>query len=165
MNTTFDFYDLFYLANSFTAPQLRHEIREAELKAKLQDYFKGTLYAETDSFPWTDYGTACREALAGQRPAPSPARIRAVQIDVAALKSRNDIVSVVEQYTPLRKSGHNRFIGRCPIHEDHSPSLTVYADNQSWHCFGCNKGGDVFDFIMAVNTCDFKQAAAILGDT
>jgi DNA primase len=52
------------------------------------------------------------------------------------------------------------------LHDDHAPSLTVYADSQTWHCFGaCNRGGDVIDFIMAVNGCDFKEAAALLGGT
>ncbi len=73
-----------------------------------------------------------------------------------------DIVEVVEGYTTLRKSGSN-FSGKCPIHNDKTPSMVVYPDNQSWHCFGCNKGGDVIRFIQSVEGTDFKGAIAILG--
>lgn len=163
----FDYFDIFYLANTLTIPQLRHEIQQAELKATLQNTFLGTPYQDkNDDFPWTEYAKYCREALEclqkSRKGKPSPVPIGHINID--SLRERNDIVAVIEQYTQLRKSGHNRFLGRCPLHEDKHPSMTVYASEQVWHCFQCGKGGDIFDFIMAVNTCDFKQAAAILGN-
>lgn len=159
----FDDLDLFYLANVLTPQQLRREIRHADVMAKVDEFYRGTLYAEATLFFWADYAAACREALACQKPTPLPAAKQGKHIDIQALKSHLDIVEVIEQYTQLRKCGHNRFSGRCPLHEDKHPSLTVYADQQSWHCFQCGMGGDVISFVMAANTCDFKQATAILG--
>jgi hypothetical protein len=168
-DTTFDYLDTFYLANNLSVPELRHEIHEADIQARVSELYLGTAFEYDECrFPWVDYSAVCRESITiiqeYTRQHPLPA-LPGKRIDIAGIKARNDIVTVAEGYTQLRKSGHNRFTGQCPLHEDRHPSLTVYADNQSWHCFQCNKGGDVFDFIMAVNTCDFKQAAAILGGT
>ncbi len=164
----FDDFDIYYLANTLATTQLRREARQAELKGGVDNYFNGTPYADESPFPWSDYDKACREALRTiekhNKRYPKPAA-PGKHLDIAGIKALNDIITVIEGYTQLRKSGHNRFNGRCPLHEDKHPSLTVYADKQSWHCFQCNRGGDVFDFIMAVNTCDFRRAVEILGGT
>lgn len=169
MNSVIDHFDVYYLANNMTVLELRREVRHADIKAAIADYFRDTLYADSaDDFPWLDYAAACREAIKTiqehNRKQPRP-EVGGKRIDIDALKSRLDIVTEVEHYTQLRKSGNNRYVGRCPLHEDRHPSMTVYADNQSWHCFQCNKGGDVIDFIMAAEGVDFKQAASILGGT
>lgn len=153
----FDDIDAYYLANTFSASQLRCEKRQAEIEIAVESHFD-----TATPFPWRDFADCCREAISwqhGHRP-----KIKAHQghIDVSAIKSRCDIVTTIEQYTKLRKSGRN-FTGCCPIHEDKHPSMTVYPDNQTFHCYGCNRGGDVFSFIQAVENTDFRGAAAILG--
>jgi len=158
-----DHFDTFYLANYLSAGALRHEIHRAELKASLAEAYLDTeSQTNDDTFPWVDYANTCREALKLQRqntPKQTPAT---GHIDIEAIKAKNDIVTVIERYTKLRKSGKN-LTGKCPIHQDKNPSLTVYPDKQSWHCYGCNRGGDVIAFIEAVENTDFKGATAILG--
>ncbi len=115
------------------------------------------------SAPLSDYLQCCRQAIEWQRQSrnkSTPAPVRG-KIDIEAIKARNDIVSVIEGYTKLRKSGKN-FTGRFPIHQDKNPSMTVYPDSQTFRCYGCNRGGDVISFIQAVENTDFKGAAAIL---
>jgi len=123
-------------------------------------------HLEHIDFDYEGYMKVCQEALTwtpgGNDKKPEP-YTRKRRIDIDSLKARLDIVAEVERYTPLRKSGNNRFLGQCPLHEDKHPSMTIYADKQSWHCFQCNKGGDVIDFIMAVEGVDFQAAAALLG--
>ena len=160
----FDCLDVFYLANTFSASQLRQEIRQAEIKAKVADTYRDTEYQTgEDLWPWADYAAACREAIEGIQQNQPKLQPRNGHIDVETIKDKNDIVSIVEQYTKLRKAGKN-FTGRCPIHQDKHPSLTVYPDSQTWHCYGaCNTGGDIISFIQAVEHTDFREAAAILG--
>lgn len=55
-----------------------------------------------------------------------------------------------------------RFYGKCPFHDDSSPSFVIYANN-SFHCFGCNANGDSLDFIMKRDNIDFNQALRFLG--
>lgn len=166
MNAVIDHLDVYYLANTFNIAHLRHEISQANIKAYVSEQFADTPYEGKNPFPWSDYAGACREAVSTiqehNKKKPKP-EVSGKRIDIEALKSRLDIVNEVERYTKLRKSGRN-FTGLCPLHQDTSPSLTVYPDKQTWHCFGaCNRGGDVIDFTMAAEGVDFKQAAAILG--
>jgi len=73
------------------------------------------------------------------------------------VKQKTDIVEVVSQYLPLKKAGRN-LVGLCPFHSEKRPSFFVYPEQQSWHCFGCNTGGDVFSFIMKKENIDFGEA-------
>ena len=66
-----------------------------------------------------------------------------------------DIVDLVERYVPLRRQGAN-FVGRCPWHDDSRPSLQVNATRQTFKCWVCNIGGDVFSFVMKIENDDFK---------
>ena len=74
-----------------------------------------------------------------------------------------DIVELVSRYIPLRRSGQN-YVGRCPWHDDSRPSLQVNANRQSFKCWVCNIGGDVFAFVMQVENVGFREALEILAD-
>lgn len=77
------------------------------------------------------------------------------------IKSRLDLVDIIRQYTPLKAAGGN-FIGRCPFHNEKTPSFTVSPTKQVWYCFGCGKGGDLFSFIMEIEKLTFPEALRLL---
>jgi len=77
------------------------------------------------------------------------------------VKQRTDIASVISQYVALKKAGRN-LVGLCPFHGERNPSFFVYPEQQSWHCFGCNTGGDVFSFLMKKENLDFGEALRLL---
>ena len=79
------------------------------------------------------------------------------------VRSENDIVDVVSQYLPLKRSGRNYF-GICPFHSEKSPSFSVSPDRQYFHCFGCHAGGDVFSFISKIENLSFKDAIEFLAE-
>ena len=79
------------------------------------------------------------------------------------IRSANDIVDVISQYVTLKRSGRN-FFGLCPFHKEKSPSFSVSADRQYFHCFGCHKGGDVFTFVSEIERISFKEALEILAE-
>ncbi len=75
-----------------------------------------------------------------------------------------NIVDVVSLRTSLRKSSGTRFMGRCPFHEERSPSFSVNADLNLYHCFGCGKGGDVVTFVRETEGLDFVGAIEWLAE-
>lgn len=78
------------------------------------------------------------------------------------LVARNDVVDVVGEYVQLtKKSGSNMF-GLCPFHSEKTPSFSVSADKQIYHCFGCGKGGGVINFIMEVEGLGYRDAVEFL---
>lgn len=79
------------------------------------------------------------------------------------IKSRLGIEEVVSQYVQLKKAGRN-FKGLCPFHSEKSPSFVVSPEKQICHCFGCNKGGDIFAFTQEVEGVSFVEAMKILAD-
>ena len=79
------------------------------------------------------------------------------------IRSANDIVDVISQYVSLKRSGRN-FFGLCPFHKEKSPSFSVSADRQYFHCFGCHKGGDVFTFVSEIEKVSFKEALELLAE-
>lgn len=77
------------------------------------------------------------------------------------VRSSADIVEVVSGYMTLKKKG-NRYWGCCPFHGEKTPSFTVSSERHSFHCFGCNEGGDVFGFVMKMEHCSFPEAVKLL---
>ncbi len=61
----------------------------------------------------------------------------------------------------LRSIG-SRLSGRCPFHVEKTPSFMIYADSNTFYCFGCQEGGDVIDFIMKKKNCTFREALELL---
>jgi len=79
------------------------------------------------------------------------------------IRQATDIVELVGKYLDLRRQGRH-FVGLCPWHNDRKPSLTVNPDRQTWKCWVCDIGGDVFSFIMQKEGCDFREAIHMLAD-
>ncbi|WAH38555.1 DNA primase [Alicyclobacillus dauci] len=77
------------------------------------------------------------------------------------LRQRVDIVEVISDYVQLRRSGRS-FSGLCPFHNERSPSFSVSADRQMYHCFGCGAGGTVIGFIMDIESVTFVEAVILL---
>jgi DNA primase len=76
---------------------------------------------------------------------------------VERVKTSSDIVAVVSEYVHLNKKGKS-FWGLCPFHSEKTPSFHVDPDKQIFRCFGCNKGGDVFSFVMEKKGLSFAEA-------
>ena len=74
-----------------------------------------------------------------------------------------DIVELVGQFVQLRKAGRN-FVGLCPFHAEKDPSFTVNPERQTFHCFGCKKGGDIFAFWMEYHSATFPEALRDLAE-
>jgi DNA primase len=81
----------------------------------------------------------------------------------AAIKNAVDIVALVGEYLPLRRAG-SKYKALCPFHDDHNPSLELNPDRQSFKCWSCGVGGDVFDFVKNYEHVDFPEALRMLAD-
>jgi DNA primase len=79
-----------------------------------------------------------------------------------ALKQQADIVRIVGDYVKLKKAGAQNFSGLCPFHAEKTPSFSVHATRQFYHCFGCGESGDVFAFIQKVENITFPEAVRLL---
>ena len=83
--------------------------------------------------------------------------------DVEEVKSRLNIVDIVQARVPLKKAGRN-FKGLCPFHSEKSPSFMVSPERQAFHCFGCGKGGSVIDLVMEMEHLSFIEALEDLAE-
>src|SRR5690349_5959988 len=79
------------------------------------------------------------------------------------VKQQADIVRVVGEYVRLKKAGKD-FSGLCPFHQEKTPSFTVSPLKQIFYCFGCGKGGDVYNFVMEMEKCEFPDALRIVAE-
>src|ERR1700688_4694503 len=79
-----------------------------------------------------------------------------------SLKQQADIVRIVGDYVKLRKAGAQNFSGLCPFHSEKTPSFSVHATRQFFHCFGCGESGDVFTFVQKVENITFPEAVRLL---
>ncbi len=80
-----------------------------------------------------------------------------------ALEAAVDMVDLVGGRTPLRRSGA-RYVGRCPFHDERTPSFSVDPLKKLYHCFGCGKGGDHIQFVLETENLDFAAAVETLAD-
>ena len=78
------------------------------------------------------------------------------------VKQQADIVKVIEGYIRLRKAGAQNYSGLCPFHKEKSPSFSVHAVRQFYHCFGCQASGDVFSFVGKIENVSFPEAVRIV---
>lgn len=79
--------------------------------------------------------------------------------DIQAIKEKADIVQIISQYESLEKSG-KEYVGLCPFHEDHSPSMRVSPQKQIFKCFSCGAGGDVFSYVSRREGISWPEAVA-----
>ena len=152
-------------------PNLRSALRAAARSAHNADVDADVV--ESLDFDYSraayyrDYARAMRLAIRiAAWQAYSPRRDRRTgerqpRLDPAEIKAHIDLVSYVDKHVRLVKAGHDRFVGLCPFHDDHSPSMSVWSDGR-WKCFACGAGGDVFAFVMRWHECGFKDALHIL---
>jgi len=82
---------------------------------------------------------------------------------IEQIREANDVVDVIADYVQLKRSGRNWF-GRCPFHDEKTPSFSVSPDKQIYHCFGCGAGGNVINFIMEHERLDFLSSVKLLAD-
>ena len=78
------------------------------------------------------------------------------------LKQQADIVRIIGDYVKLKKAGAQNFSGLCPFHSEKTPSFSVHATRQFFHCFGCGQSGDVFTFIQKVENITFPEAVRLI---
>ena len=78
------------------------------------------------------------------------------------LKQQADIVRIVGDYVKLKKAGAQNFSGLCPFHAEKTPSFSVHATRQFYHCFGCGESGDVFTFVQKVENVTFPEAVRLI---
>jgi DNA primase len=74
------------------------------------------------------------------------------------VKQQADIVRIVGEYIKLKKAGASNYSGLCPFHGEKTPSFSVHATRQFYHCFGCGVSGDVFSFVQKIENITFPEA-------
>ena len=79
------------------------------------------------------------------------------------IRNKTDIVDIVSKYVNLTKAGKN-YLGVCPFHDDHSPSMSVSPEKQIFTCFSCGATGNVFTFVSDFEKIPFAAAVALLGE-
>jgi DNA primase len=79
-----------------------------------------------------------------------------------SLKQQADIVRIIGDYVKLKKAGAQNFSGLCPFHPEKTPSFSVHATRQFFHCFGCGQSGDVFTFVQKVENITFPEAVRLI---
>jgi DNA primase len=80
---------------------------------------------------------------------------------IQRIKSAMPIAEIIGQYVDLRPSGRT-LVGRCPFHDDRTPSFVIYPQSEAFHCFGCRAHGDVISFVQQMEGMSFGQALEAL---
>src|SRR2546426_3422208 len=89
--------------------------------------------------------------------------MRYPQTFIDDLRRQADIVRVIQDYVPLKKKGAN-WMACCPFHKEKTPSFSVSPAKEIFYCFGCHKGGSVFNFVMEIESVPFPEAIKIVAD-
>lgn len=87
--------------------------------------------------------------------------VKISQKDIDFILDTLDIVDLISEYIKLEKKGRN-YLGLCPFHNERTPSFTVSREKKIFHCFGCNKGGNVFQFLSQIENITYAQAVSKL---
>src|SRR5216684_508173 len=82
---------------------------------------------------------------------------------IETIKAKIDVVEEIGLVVALQKAGKS-YRGHCPFHNERTPSFHVFAESQTWRCFGCNEGGDVFTFVEKQQGLDFREALHYLAE-
>src|SRR5438309_106981 len=109
---------------------------------------------------WLSTKLLFRAAVCSNLPFP-PFRIRSRMPTTdfkETVKQQADIVRIVDGYVKLKKAGAQNFSGFCPFHNEKTPSFSVHATRQFFHCFGCQASGDVFSFVQKIENITFPEA-------
>ncbi len=80
---------------------------------------------------------------------------------IERVREASDIVDVISEFLPLKRKGRN-YWARCPFHQEKTPSFSVSPEKQIFHCFGCQKGGNVFSFVMEYEKLPFPETLKYL---
>jgi DNA primase len=89
--------------------------------------------------------------------------MRFPQTFIDDLRRQSDIVRIVQDYVTLKKAGAN-WVARCPFHKETKPSFSVNPAKEIFYCFGCQKGGSVFNFVMEIERVTFPEAIKIVAE-
>ncbi len=82
---------------------------------------------------------------------------------IETIKAKLDVAEEIGAVVALQKSGKS-LKGLCPFHNERTPSFYVFADSQTWHCFGCHEGGDIFTFVQKQQGLEFHEALLYLAE-
>src|SRR5579864_2479710 len=80
---------------------------------------------------------------------------------IAEIQSKIDLLAYVSQIVTLKKKGRE-YVGLCPFHAERTPSFSLNAEKQVWHCHGCDAGGDLITFVRRYENVDFSDALRML---
>ena len=89
--------------------------------------------------------------------------MRFPQTFIDDLRRQSDIVRVISDYVPLKKKGAN-WMACCPFHQEKTPSFSVNPAKDIFFCFGCQKGGSIFNFVMEMERVTFPEAVRIVAE-
>ena len=88
----------------------------------------------------------------------SPKTNQITEVDIARARE----APIQEFYEGEFRRSASRLLGFCPFHQEHTPSFTIYPEQNSFWCFGCGAGGSVIDFVMKMRNCEFLEAVRFL---